>query len=125
MLPFRVILSLVVALATYMFVYWVPFSILPIGEQQWIANAGSLLCAFVVSAFVWSSTASMPTTLVTSALSGAVIVGTIGLVAGFFGPMIVMPEANQGPLLGLFITSPGGVVLGAVGGVIYWDASRD
>ena len=39
-------------------------------------------------------------------LSGALVVGGIGFVGGFFGPMIFAPEANQGPLLGLFITGP-------------------
>ena len=34
--------------------------------------------------------------------------------------MILAPGANQGPLLGLFITGPLGFVAGAVGGGIYW-----
>jgi hypothetical protein len=31
-----------------------------------------------------------------------------------------MPESNQGPLLGIFITGPGGVALGALAGAIWW-----
>ena len=46
------------------------------------------------------------------------IVGLAGFVLGFIGPMIVVPEANQGPMLGLFITGPGGAVVGFVYGVI-------
>jgi hypothetical protein len=38
---------------------------------------------------------------------------------GFFGPMIFSPQANQGPLLGLFITGPLGFVAGGVAGLIY------
>lgn len=34
--------------------------------------------------------------------------------------LVRVPDANQGPLLGLFITGPGGFVLGAIGGAIYW-----
>ena len=49
---------------------------------------------------------------------GAVILGGIGFCLGFFGPMIFMPEANQGPLLGIFITGPLGAIVGAVAGAI-------
>jgi hypothetical protein len=42
----------------------------------------------------------------------AFIVGGISFAIGFFGPMIVAPGANQGPLLGIFVTGPLGLVLG-------------
>lgn len=35
-------------------------------------------------------------------LWGAVIGGS-GFLLGFIGPMIVAPDANQGPLLGIFV----------------------
>jgi len=41
-------------------------------------------------------------------------IGGAGFAAGFFGPLALNPEANQGPLLGIFITGPGGVILGAI-----------
>jgi hypothetical protein len=47
------------------------------------------------------------------------IVGGIGFCAGFFGPMVFAPDANQGPLLGIFITGPLGALLGAIGGLIH------
>ena len=51
----------------------------------------------------------------------AFLLGFIGFVGGFFGPAILTPEANQGPLLGIFFTGPAGVVLGAaIGAVIDW-----
>jgi uncharacterized membrane protein len=50
-------------------------------------------------------------------LMGAVVLGAIGFVAGFVGPIIFMPEANQGPLLGIFITGPGGAIVGFVIGI--------
>jgi hypothetical protein len=43
------------------------------------------------------------------------IVGGFGFLIGFIGPMIFAPGANQGPLLGIFITGPIGFMLGAVG----------
>jgi len=48
----------------------------------------------------------------------ALIVGGIGFAAGFFGPMVFRPDANQGPLLGIFITGPMGFRAGLDYGVI-------
>jgi hypothetical protein len=61
-----------------------------------------------------------------SGLIGAVVLGAIGFVAGFFGPIIFAPDANQGPLLGIFITGPAGVVVGFVIGILVgaWRKSR-
>jgi hypothetical protein len=56
---------------------------------------------------------------------GAVIVGSSGFLIGFVGPVIFTPEANQGPLLGIFITGPLGAVLGLVGGAVMgWRKGR-
>lgn len=52
------------------------------------------------------------------ALGPAVKLGGIGFAAGFFGPMILNPGANQGPLLGIFITGPAGFVIGLLYGVV-------
>jgi hypothetical protein len=50
--------------------------------------------------------------------------GGIGFVGGFFGPMLFAPSANQGPMLGIFITGPGGFLLGAVAGRVRWAMVR-
>ena len=39
-------------------------------------------------------------------------VAWIAFLIGFVGPLIVAPHANQGPLLGIFITGPAGLLLG-------------
>jgi hypothetical protein len=52
------------------------------------------------------------------AFIGALIVGGIGFVAGFFGPIIFSPQVNDGPLLGIFITGPIGFMAGAIIGAI-------
>lgn len=46
------------------------------------------------------------------------VLGAVGFLCGFVGPMILSPDANQGPLLGLLITGPGGALLGAALGLI-------
>lgn len=48
---------------------------------------------------------------------GACVLGAAGFAAGFFGPIALNPSANQGPLMGLFITGPGGALLGAMLGM--------
>ncbi len=50
-------------------------------------------------------------------LKPAVIVGSIGFAIGFFGPLMWAPDANQGPLLGIFITGPIGFWVGVAWGV--------
>jgi hypothetical protein len=48
----------------------------------------------------------------------AAFVAVASFSAGFFGPMLLAPGANQGPMLGLFITGPLGVVAGVMWGVL-------
>lgn len=40
------------------------------------------------------------------------VLGAAGFCAGFFGPMVFVPESNLGPIVGIFFSGPGGVVLG-------------
>ena len=48
----------------------------------------------------------------------ALSVGAIAFLLGFVGPIVVTPSANQGPLLGIFITGPLGLALGLVWGLV-------
>ena len=47
----------------------------------------------------------------------ALVAGSIGFAVGFFGPIVFTPEANQGPLLGILVTGPAGLLLGPAIGV--------
>lgn len=49
---------------------------------------------------------------------GGFLMGITGFVVGFFGPIQFQPWANQGPMLGLFVTGPGGVLLGIIVGIV-------
>jgi hypothetical protein len=42
--------------------------------------------------------------------------GAIGFALGFLGPMILDPSSGNGPLLGIFITGPLGLVVGLIRG---------
>lgn len=46
-----------------------------------------------------------------------ITIGGVAFALGFFGPMVLAPGANQGPLLGIFITGPLGVLVGFGAGV--------
>ena len=117
----RVAVVAVTSLATYYFVYWLPCSlILPAERPEWIPWLGSLACAVAAGRYVWKRSASAPSGLVTCVVTGALVTGAIGFSAGFFGPLVFAPGANQGPLLGIFITGPLGFLFGAAGGAIYW-----
>ena len=48
----------------------------------------------------------------------ALFVGSISFLAGFIGPMIFAPGANQGPLLGIFYTGPIGTLAGLIWGFL-------
>ncbi len=61
---------------------------------------------------------SEPLDRLLSAFVGAVIGGGIAGALGVFVPLLVAPGANQGPMLGLFVTGPLGAVVGAVIGLV-------
>lgn len=91
---------------------------------HWIGNVLALMAAVLVARSVWRADDAVPTSTLGFAGIGAATLGFIGFAAGFFGPMILAPEANQGPMLGIFITGPLGALLGAVGGFLYGLRTR-
>jgi hypothetical protein len=117
----RLFISGIATLVTYYFVLWLSVSlILPPGRFAWIATLVSPICAIAVAGITWWQTAPFSQGLVNCIVLGAVVTGGAGFSAGFFGPMIFDPGANQGPMLGIFITGPLGSLAGAAAGAIYW-----
>lgn len=51
------------------------------------------------------------------AVMGALLMGVTGFLIGFFGPLKFQAWANQGPMVGIFLTGPGGTVLGGIIGI--------
>jgi hypothetical protein len=121
----RLVVTVVSALVTY-FVFRVAGALLFYGH---LSPGTSRLVAAVVAigaaCFVWTHAASPHPGLGRSVALGSLITGAIAFSAGFFGPILLTPGANQGPLLGIFITGPLGLILGAVGGAIYWTVRKD
>jgi hypothetical protein len=120
---FRLVLVLVSGVSALYFVFWVGGAMLmALHLPYWLSLLVSCIAAVAVGRYVWLRTASVHGGLISSIVLGAVILGGVGFAGGFFGPIIFMPEANQGPLLGIFITGPLGFILGACGGAVYWFA---
>ena len=119
MLLIRGLITVMVFVATYLFVYWVPFSLIE-NRPDVLAALGALASALLAAGAVWRSTHAINQGLIGTALYWAAVVGGIGFVGGFLGPIVLTPDANQGPLLGLFITGPLGFLIGGIGGAVAW-----
>lgn len=52
-----------------------------------------------------------------SVIVWAVTLGAIGFLCGFFGPMVFSPDANLGPMLGIFTTGPVSLFIGLILGL--------
>ncbi|MBI5550871.1 MAG: hypothetical protein HY911_05130 [Desulfobacterales bacterium] len=120
----RTILLLIILPSVYYFFYWVIFSLVPVGEQYWVRNLLSLLTAAGLGWFFWKTLGRDPKNALSYMICGAILIGSIGFGAGFFGPMIFTPGANQGPLLGIFFTGPLGFIIGGIAGLVYSTRSK-
>ncbi len=92
------------------------------GSFDWLSLiilAASMALAFLCG---WiAAAAHLPSSRkrIACALVGGAGIGGPSFAAGFFGPMFLSPESNQGPMLGIFITGPVGFTVGVVAGTIY------
>jgi hypothetical protein len=95
--------------------------LIPLNLPRWIIWAGSLAVVILVARYVWVGPASSSAAAAHAryVILGGLVIGGIGFAAGFIGPMIFAPDANLGPMLGIFITGPLGFVLGIVAGHVY------
>jgi hypothetical protein len=114
----RAFLAVVTFLGAFVFSWLVLRLFLPFGGIEWLGNLLALVIAGVAARYAWvGAEHGLPRS--GYAGIGAVTLGVTGFVLGFFGPMLLAPDANQGPMLGIFITGPGGALLGVVLGWLY------
>jgi hypothetical protein len=86
---------------------------------EWLLGPVALVLAAWAARRLWLRLGDAPPAGVFACMAlGAAILGGAGFAIGFFGPMVWAPDANQGPLLGIFITGPAGFVLGALAGLV-------
>ena len=118
----RGLVTLLAVISVYLFVYWMPVSAIagPGLLRDILAMSGGIVGGWIV----WRFTSSQRCNFLMSVLGGALIVGAIGFVGGFFGPLLFAPDANQGPLIGMFVTGPLGFVVGGIAGALRWQSAR-
>ena len=107
----QVLFTFLTFVASFYFLFWVLGGILsiPFGidSPNWILVFSGLVSfssAVYLAYSVWKKTGvnkNTKATLGTYILTGALGLGVFGFLIGFIGPLIFMPGANQGPLLGV------------------------
>jgi uncharacterized membrane protein len=130
----QLLFSFLTFVASFYFLFWIlggmlsiPFSSDPPNWIIVISGIASFVLASYLAYTVWKKTGINTNTKAsqgTYIFTGALGLGVFAFIIGFFGPLIFMPESNQGPLLGILITGPGGIALGAIGGAILWEIKR-
>jgi hypothetical protein len=99
----RISATVLSALATFYFVFWLAGALLfSLHLPLWLSYVVAAVVATVTARYVWRHMSSSRPGLGRAVALGALITGAIGFSAGFFGPIILTPGANQGPLLGIF-----------------------
>jgi len=116
----RIFIVVFVVLGAYCLTFWLSLAFIPLDAYGLVAPVAALLCAAAAGRYVWVSLGSSAVGGVwQTTLLWAVVLGGVCFLIGFFFPIIFLPTANQGPLLGIFITGPLGFLLGGVAGFIY------
>ena len=91
--------------------------------------AGTVLGALGVAAlsfwFAVSAHSGVSNVRWTRSVRMAFIFGAISLLVGYVGPLILYPDNNLGPLIGIFGTGPAGFAIGALIGFIASLPDRD
>jgi hypothetical protein len=122
MLVMRALVSALVAFVVLFFVTTMISIFSSLSDE--ISATISLPFSILVGWAVWKITHGRQVGAGFAVLSGALIFGGLGLSIGLIGPMLFARDANQGPMLGIFITGPLGFVIGAVSGYVYWSSKR-
>jgi hypothetical protein len=86
---------------------------------DWVCVVLALSGAILVAWYTWKLVSGEKMGTGVSVLCGALMLGGLGFIIGFLGPMILVKDTSQGAFVGIFITAPLGVILGAMGGYIY------
>ncbi|MBY0485104.1 multidrug ABC transporter permease [Nitrosomonas sp.] len=118
------ILKPIVSLLMFLTVLFFISTILTITTSSpfWLSAALSLACASLAAWFTWKLVSGEKANTIIAVIGGALILGGLFFVIGFLGPMAISKDTDQGPMIGIFIAAPLGVVIGAISGYIY--ASR-
>ena len=116
----RSALGLCGLLAGWFLSYWVYFARYDLDGRAFMGRGVPFLIGVGAAAVVIAVTASLRHGFITAVVLGALGLGGLGFLLGCVGPVIIDPEADQGVLLGLLTTAPGGFLLGGPLGALWW-----
>ena len=85
----------------------------------------SMTCSALAGWVTWQLASGNRINTFIATLSGALILGALCFTVGFLAPMAIAKEANQGPLIGIFIATPFGLIVGAIGGYILASRQKE
>lgn len=118
------VLRPVIVLLMFLIVLFFIRTVLSITTEYpgWVNTTFSLACAALAGWYTWKLVSGERVSVSVSVISGALMLGGLCFIVGFLGPMAFAKDTSQGPLIGIFIAAPLGVIMGAIGGYVY--ASR-
>jgi 4-amino-4-deoxy-L-arabinose transferase-like glycosyltransferase len=117
----RLYLSLGSALIGYFCIFFpLVFIIKSIGKEK--AHLVTSLLVVILAVALWVLSNNTSQKYLSRLLRTTLIIGAIGFLLGFVGPLLITPEANLGPLLGIFVTGPLSLVIGLLFGALYWKS---
>ena len=120
------ILKPIVAFLMFLVVLFFIATMLTIATElpSWMSVTLALFSAILAGWYTWQLVAGEKVGVGVSVICGALMLGGLGFIIGFLGPMIVAKDTSQGALVGVLMTAPLGVILGAIGGYIYASKQR-
>ena len=121
------VLKPIVSLLMFLTVLFFISTILTIttSYSTWLCIAFSSACASLAAWFTWKLVAGEKTNVTVAIISGALILGGLCFTIGFLGPMAFAKDTSQGPLIGIFIAAPVGVIMGAIAGYVYASRQKE
>lgn len=115
------ILKPIISLMMFLIVLFSVGTILSITTQyaMMILAIPTLASAMLAGWAAWKLVSGDHIHPVAAIASGGLILGGLCFIVGFLGPMAIGKDTGQGPLVGIFIATPVGVILGALAGYAY------
>lgn len=81
---------------------------------DWVNVTMALICSVLVGWYCWKLVAGEKLGMGISVLSGPLMLGGLGFIIGFLGPMVLNKDTSQATLLGIFVMAPLSTIAGYV-----------
>lgn len=120
------ILKPVVSFLMFLVVLFSTATMLTIATElpDWVNVTMALTCSVLVGWYCWKLVAGEKLGMGVSMLCGALMLGGLGFIFGFLGPMVLNKDTSQATLLGIFVMAPIGALLGGIVGYVVASSQR-